>query len=285
MQCTGCTVLRGHAVGQFQCLTLLESTIVIVEYKHLGTHFSGQVSVFAVTGKQQVTWPATCRQLYKRRVGGHQRMVRVGCRVVPVDKHLVCTQITGVDELAVRGGHHRVHVGGHLALRIDPAGRMTAHLGHGLQLTFSIDRQHGKAAARVGMHAVVGHKQIAPIRTQAGMSRLFTQGLDLVDEGQLIGFRVDGNAAGATDDIALALAVFIDHEQTGLVFGQGQPRRVGGLEHLQRLRGDTPFGAVKLQPVDALAFALGVGANQQLDFIPGIGLGRHCTHAQSHQHR
>ncbi|MNG20016.1 hypothetical protein D3C84_1042390 [compost metagenome] len=55
------------------------------------------------------------------------------------------------------------------------------------------------------------------------MRRLVAQALHLIDQAQLMGLGIDRITADAPYRISLPRAVFVDHEQSALIPGQGQP--------------------------------------------------------------
>src|SRR4051812_18399731 len=102
------------------------------------------------------------------------------------------------------------------------------------------------------------------------MGGFVAQALYLVDQADRMGLGINGIAADAADRVFLARAVFVDHEEAVLILGQGEPGRIVGLDHLQRLGVDLPGGTVEIHSINALAGVGGVGANQQLE---GLGVG------------
>ncbi|VVO44945.1 hypothetical protein PS726_06496 [Pseudomonas fluorescens] len=176
-----------------------------------------------------------------------------------------------------------MHVGRGLALGIDPARRVAAHLHHRFELAIGRHRQYRKGPARVFGHRVIADEQMTAIGAEAGMGRLVAQALHLTDQAQRMGLGINRETADAPYRIGLARAVFVDHEQVSLIFRQGQPRRVFALDHLQGAGIDLPGAAVESQAVDALALTGGVGAHQQLDTFGHRRLYAHGADAAGHQ--
>ncbi len=239
--------------------------------------------MLAIGAEQQVTRAAARWQLHRGGIGRSQWPFRVGLGIVAVGKHLVRAQVLNEHVLAIRRRHHRVHMVGGLALGVDPAGRVPAQLHRCRQLAFGVHGQNRQAAARIFQHRIVGDEQVAPIGGDAGMGRLAAQALHLIDERQLMILRVDAVAAHAADRVFLARAVFIDHEQTALVPGDRQPRRVGRFRRQHRLALEPAGAAVELQAVDPFAAAGGVAAHQQFIGVDRCGLHRHRANAAGHQ--
>ncbi|MNI24996.1 hypothetical protein D3C73_786330 [compost metagenome] len=269
--------------SQIDHLRLFELAVVVIEHRHLRAHFHGQPGVFAVGAEQQMSGSATGRQLYECRGCRGQRQFRVGLGIEAVGEHLVGTQVVGEHVSAVRRRDRRMHMGRGLALGIDPARRVAAHLHHRFELAIGRRRQYRQGAARVFGHRVIADKQMAAIDAEAGMGRLVAQALHLADQAQRVGLGINRETADAPYRIGLARAVFVDHEQVSLILRQGQPRRVRALDHLQGAGIDLPGAAVERQAVDALALTGGVGAHQQLIVLGGCDLDAHGADAAGHQ--
>lgn len=176
-----------------------------------------------------------------------------------------------------------MHMVGGLALGVHTAGRVPAQLHRCRQLAARVDRQDRQAAARIFEDRIVGDEQVAAIHGDAGMRWFVAQALHLVDQGQLMALRVDAVAADAANRVFLARTVLIDHKQVLLVFGERQPRRVGGLRGQHRLAIELASTAIELQAVDPFAAARRVAAHQQFIGVGGRGLHRHRTDTARHQ--
>jgi len=239
--------------------------------------------MLAVRAEQQMPRAAARRQRHRCRVGRGQGLLRVGLGIVAVGKHLVRAEVLHKHILAIRRRHHRMHMVGRLALRVDPARRVPAQLHGRRQFALGVQRQNRQAAARVFKHRIVGDEQVAAIGGHAGMRRLAAQALNLIDQRELMVLRVDAVAADATDRVLLAGAVFIDDKQMLLILGDRQPGRVGRFCRQYRLALEPPGAAVELQAIDPFAAAGGVAADQQFIGVGRCGLCRHRPDAARDQ--